>query len=77
MSKIYYPYLILEFYGSMSREGDTWVAEVRGVQISMMVEMLSLVWEIPIRGIIADYLSDRQAGFWCILERKCMRHPKE
>ena len=47
----------------MARGTDGWVSEVYGVQIPVTVEMIDRVWDIPVRGIIVDYLADRIEGF--------------
>lgn len=57
----------------MAQGVDGWIAEVGGFKISMIVDILGRVWEIPIRGMIADSLGDRAANFRCILEQDDVR----
>lgn len=64
---MYYPHLIREFYSTMAHEGDGWTAEVRGVHILVNAEMLKRVREIPIQGMIMDYLGDRVEGSYIFL----------
>lgn len=72
MREQYYPHLIHEFYGSLAK-GDGWVAMVRGILILITNEMLARVWYIPLRGPIANCLSDKEADFRYILEREDVR----
>ena len=69
----YYPHLIHEFYGSLARGADGWIASVRGVTFVLTPEVLGHIWRIPTLGSTSDHLLDRESGIRCILERDDVR----
>ena len=68
LSERYYPGLMREFYGSLARGSDGWIAQVRGRDIPISAEILSRVWDIPMTGSVMDSLLDRVSGLRCIFE---------
>jgi len=62
-----------KFYRSMATDGIRWIPRVRDVEIPMTPETLSRVWAIPIHGLAANWVGDKDAAFKYILEHEDIR----